>query len=66
MSMTEFGFLLSELMARRGMDAAALATALAASRNDRLAQVDPEAASEVLRLLSGRRLLTWLRSAPGR
>ena len=36
-----------------GLDA--LATALAASRNDRLAQVDPEAASEVLRLLSERR-----------
>src|SRR5215207_2262940 len=33
----------------------ALATALAASRNERLAQVDPEAASEVLRLLSERR-----------
>jgi transposase len=32
----------------------ALATALAASRNERLAQVDPEAASEVLRLLSER------------
>jgi transposase len=31
------------------------ATALAASRNDRLAAVDPEAASEVLRLLSERR-----------
>jgi hypothetical protein len=29
MSMTEFGFLLSELMEKRGMDAAALATALA-------------------------------------
>ncbi len=29
MSMTEFGFLLSELMERRGMDAAALATVLA-------------------------------------
>jgi transposase len=39
-----------------GLDA--LATALAASRNDRLAAVDPEAASEVLRLLSERRLLT--------
>ena len=37
----------------------ALATALAASRNERLAAVDPEAASEVLRLLSERRLLTW-------
>ena len=36
-----------------GLDA--LATALAASRNERLAQVDPEAASEVLRLLSERR-----------
>jgi transposase len=36
-----------------GLDA--LATALAASRNDRLAQVDPEATSEVLRLLSERR-----------
>src|SRR5215217_6285960 len=32
-----------------------LATALAASRNERLAAVDPEAASEVLRLLSERR-----------
>ncbi len=36
-----------------GLDA--LATALAASRNQRLAPVDPEAASEVLRLLSERR-----------
>ena len=36
-----------------GLDA--LATALAASRNERLAPVDPEAASEVLRLLSERR-----------
>jgi transposase len=33
----------------------ALATALAASRNERLATVDPEAASEALRLLSERR-----------
>jgi hypothetical protein len=33
----------------------ALAIALAASRNERLAAVDPEAASEVLRLLSERR-----------
>jgi transposase len=47
-----------------GLDA--LATALAASRKERLATVDPEAASEVLRLLSERRLLTWLQSAPGR
>jgi hypothetical protein len=36
-----------------GLDA--LATALAASRNGRLAEVDAEAASEVLRLLSERR-----------
>ena len=36
-----------------GLDA--LATALAASRNERLAAVDPEAGSEVLRLLSGGR-----------
>ena len=36
-----------------GLDA--LATALAASRNERLAVVDPEADSEVLRLLSERR-----------
>src|SRR5215208_1219471 len=36
-----------------GLDA--LATALAASRNERLAVVDPEAASEALRLLSERR-----------
>ncbi len=36
-----------------GLDA--LATALAASRNERLAAVDPEANSEVLRLLSERR-----------
>jgi transposase len=36
-----------------GLDA--IATALAASRNERLAAVDPEAASEVLRLLSERR-----------
>ena len=36
-----------------GLDA--LATALAASRNERLASVDPEAASEAMRLLSERR-----------
>ncbi len=36
-----------------GLDA--LATALAASRNERMAPVDPEAGSEVLRLLSERR-----------
>ena len=47
-----------------GLDA--LATALAALRNERLAAVDPEATSEVLSLLSERRLLTWWPSAPGR
>jgi hypothetical protein len=36
-----------------GLDA--LATALAASRNERLAVVDPQATSELLRLLSERR-----------
>jgi hypothetical protein len=47
-----------------GLDA--LATALAASRNERLAAVDPEAESEALRLLSERRLLTWWPSVPER
>ena len=42
--------------ARNNDELDALATALAASRNERLAAVDPEAASEVLRLLSERRL----------
>src|SRR5215203_7120914 len=41
-------------------------TALAASRNGRLAEVDAEAASEVLRLLSERRERTWWPSVPGR
>jgi transposase len=41
--------------ARKNDELDALATALAASRNDRLASVDPEADSEVLRLLSERR-----------
>jgi transposase len=41
--------------ARKNDELDALATALAASRHDRLAAVDPEAASEVLRLLSERR-----------
>ena len=41
--------------ARKNDGVDALATALAASRNERLATVDPEAASEVLRLLSERR-----------
>jgi transposase len=41
--------------ARKNDGVDALATALAASRNERLAPVDPEADSEVLRLLSERR-----------
>jgi transposase len=41
--------------ARKNDGVDALATALAASRNVRLAAVDPEAASEALRLLSERR-----------
>jgi transposase len=52
--------------ARKNDGIDALATALAASRNDGLAAVDPEAPSEALRLLSERRLLTWLQSVPGR
>jgi transposase len=46
---------LSSGNARKNDGVDALATALAASRNQRLAAVDPEAASEVLRLLSERR-----------
>ena len=57
---------LSSGNARKNDGLDALATALAASRNERLATVDLEAASEVLRLLSERRLWTWWRSAPGR
>src|SRR5215207_8945281 len=41
--------------ARKNDRVDAVATALAASRNERLATVDPEAASEALRLLSERR-----------
>jgi transposase len=41
--------------ARKNDGVDALATALAASRNERLAAVDPESASEALRLLSERR-----------
>jgi Transposase len=52
--------------ARKNDGVDALATALAASRNERLAQVDPESSSEALRLLSERRSLTWLQSVPGR
>jgi transposase len=46
---------LSSGNARKNDGLDALATALAASRNERLAQVDPEAASETVRLLSERR-----------
>jgi transposase len=46
---------LSKGNARKNDELDALATALAASRNDGLAMVDPEAASEALRLLSERR-----------
>jgi transposase len=46
---------LSSGNARKNEGLDALATALAASRNERLAPVDPEADSEVLRLLSERR-----------
>jgi hypothetical protein len=52
--------------ARKNDELDALATALAASRNERLARVDPESASEAMRLLSERRLVTWSQSAPGR
>jgi transposase len=41
--------------ARNNDELDALATALAASRNERLARVDPESASEAMRLLSERR-----------
>jgi transposase len=47
-----------------GLDA--LATALAASRNERLAAVDPEVGSEALRLLFPRGAKTWWPSEPGR
>ena len=46
---------LSSGNARKNDGVDALATALAASRNERLAAVDPEAASEAMRLLSERR-----------
>src|SRR5215204_2306263 len=49
------GRVLSTGNARKNDGVDALATALAAARNERLAAVDPEAASEVLRLLSERR-----------
>jgi transposase len=47
--------MLSTGNARKNDELDALATALAASRNDRLAAMNPEADSEVLRLLSERR-----------
>jgi hypothetical protein len=50
---------LSSGNARKDDGVDALATALGASSNQRLAAMDPEADSEVLRLLSERRLLTW-------
>jgi transposase len=46
---------LSSGNARKNDGLDALATALVASRNERLPTVDPEAAAEVLRLLSERR-----------
>jgi transposase len=46
---------LSSGNARKNYGLDALATALAASRNERLAAVDPEVGSEALRLLSERR-----------
>jgi transposase len=46
---------LSSGNSRKNDELDALATALAASRNERLAAVDPEAASEAMRLLSERR-----------
>jgi transposase len=47
--------LLSSADTRKNDELDALATALAASRNERLASVDPESASEAMRLLSERR-----------
>jgi transposase len=47
--------LLSSGDTRKNDELDALATALAASRNERLASVDPESASEAMRLLSERR-----------
>jgi hypothetical protein len=57
---------LSTGSARKNDELDALAPALAASRNGRLSAVDPEAASEVLRLLSERRERTLWPSVPGR
>jgi transposase len=52
--------------ARKTDELDALATALAAWRNERLAAVDPEAGTEVMRLLSERRSKTWWPSVLGR
>jgi hypothetical protein len=52
--------------ARKNDGVDAVATALAASRNERLAAVDPEAASEVLSLLSERREDLVAERTPGR
>ena len=56
---------LSSGNARKNDGVDALATALAASRNERLAAIDSEAASEALRLLSERRE-DLVQSVPGR
>jgi hypothetical protein len=58
--------LLSSGNARKNDELDALATALAVSRNERLAAVDPEAASEVLCACFPRGARTWWPSAPGR
>jgi hypothetical protein len=52
--------------ARKNDGVDALATALAASRNERLAAVDPEAASEVLCACFPRGAKTWWQSVPER
>ena len=57
---------LSSGNARKNDGLDALATALAASRNGRLAAVDPEGSSEAMRLCSPRGAKTWWPSAPGR
>ena len=52
--------------ARKNDELDALATALAAWRNERLPKVDPEAESEVLRLLFPKDARSWSPSVPGR
>jgi transposase len=56
---------LSSGNARKNDELDALATALAASRNERLAPVDPEAASEVLCACFPKGARNWWPSAPG-